>query len=77
MEHELDYQKPNFYEELSPLLKNGSIVNIYGWSRAKDQASLADLIKEHDYKVQPYTFMNFAKLMPNRPESIAIQKPLL
>ena len=76
MEHDLDYQKPNFYEDLNPLLKGGFVIKIYSWSRAKDQVSLLDLIKEHNYRVEVYTFMNFAKLMPNHPAAIVVQKPV-
>ena len=72
MEHELDYQKPGFYENLDPLLKSGSIVTIYSWSRAKEQMSLLGLIKEHNYKVETYTLMNFAKLIPNRPLAVVL-----
>jgi hypothetical protein len=66
MEHELDYQKPTFYDELNALLKSASVVKISGWSRAKDQASVLGLIKEHNYKVETYTVLNFARLTPNR-----------
>ena len=76
MEHELDYQKESFYEELNPLLKSGSIVKIYSWSRAKDQTSLLGLIKEHNYKIEIYTLMNFAKLMPNQPVALVLPKKL-
>jgi hypothetical protein len=72
MEHELDYQKEGFYEDLNPLLKSGSIVKIYSWSRAKDQASLLGLIKEHNYTVQTYTVMNFAKLTPKHPVAVTL-----
>jgi hypothetical protein len=74
MEHELDYQKANFYEDLNPLLKSGSVVKIYSWSRAKDQGPLIGLVKEHNYKIEVYTFMNFAKLMPNPRAAIVVQK---
>ena len=77
MEHELDYQKPNFYEDLDPLLKRGSIVKIHSWSRAKDQAALLGLIKEHNYKVEIYTLMNFAKLMPNHPVAVVLPNKAL
>ena len=76
MEHDLDYQKPNFYEDLNPLLKGRFIVKVYSWSRAKDQVSLLELIKEHNYKVEVYTLMNFAKLMPNHPAAMDVQKPI-
>ena len=75
MEHDLDYQKPNFYEDLNPLLKGEFVVKIHSWSRAKDQVPLLDLIKEHNYKIEVYTVMNFAKLMPNRSAAIIVQKP--
>jgi hypothetical protein len=75
MEHELDYKKEHFYEDLNLLLQSGSIVKIHSWSRAKDQASLLGLIKAHNYKIEAYTFMNFAKLMPNPPPAIVVRKP--
>jgi hypothetical protein len=75
MEHELDYQTPSFYADLNPLLKSGSVVKISSWSRAKDQAPLLGLIKEHNYLVETYTFMNFAKLMPNSHAAMAAAKP--
>jgi hypothetical protein len=75
VEHELDYKKERFYEDLNPLLKSGSVVKIYSWSRAKDQASLLDLIKEHNYRIESYTLMNFAKLMPKLPTAVVVQKP--
>ena len=75
MEHDLDYQEPNFYENLNPLLKERFVVKIHSWSRAKDQVSLLDLIKEHNYKLEVYTMMNFAKLMPNHPAT-TVQKPV-
>ena len=77
MEHELDYQKERFYEELDPLLKNRSIVKIYSWSRAKDQAALLGLVKEHNYKIEIYTLMNFAKLMPNHPVAVVLANKAL
>ena len=76
MEHDLDYQKPNFYEDLNPLLKGGFVVKIHSWSRAKDQVSLLDLIKEHNYRVEVYTVMNFAKLMPIRPAAMVVPNPV-
>lgn len=77
MEHELDYQKPHFYEDLNPLLKSGSIVKIHSWSRAKDQAALLGLIKEHNYKVEIYTLTNFAKLLPNHPVAVVLPNKAL
>ena len=70
VEHELDYVKPNFYEEVNALLKSGSIIKIFNWNRAKDQASLLELIKAHQYRIEAYTFMNFAKLLPSVSSSI-------
>ena len=74
MEHDLDYQKPNFYEDLNPLLKGEFVVKIHSWRRAKEQVPLLALIKEHNYKIEVYTVMNFAKLMPNRSARI-VQTP--
>jgi hypothetical protein len=74
MEHDLDYQTANFYEELNPLLKSGSIVKIFSWSRAKNQTSLLGLIKEHNYRIEVYTLMNFAKLLPNPSPASVSQK---
>ncbi len=68
MEHELDPQKPTFYEELNAFLESASIVKIYNWSRAKGQTPILDLIKEHDYKVETYTILNFARLTPRPPD---------
>jgi hypothetical protein len=65
MEYELDSQKPKFCEELQILMKSAHIVKIHGWSRARDHASVLGLIKEYHYKVQPYSILNFAILMPN------------
>jgi hypothetical protein len=67
MEYELNYEKPEFQEELNALMVKASVVKVYGWSRAKGQASVLDLIKRHNYAVQSYTTLNFAKLIPNRP----------
>jgi hypothetical protein len=75
MEHELDYQNTNFYDQLNPLLKEGSVVKVAGWSRAKGEAALLGLIKEHNYRVEIYTFLNFARLSPNPRPSLE-QKPI-
>lgn len=75
MEHELDYQQPSFYEDLNPLLKSGSVIKVCSWNRAKDQAPLLGLIKEHNYLIETYTFMNFAKLIPSPQSPIAVRKP--
>ena len=64
MEHELDSQAPKFEQELTTLLATASIVKVYGWSRAKDQSVVIELIKKHGYAVVVYSFFNFAKLHP-------------
>jgi hypothetical protein len=73
VEHELSYEKPDFYQELQALLKEASIVKIYCWSRAKEQASIVALIKEHNYAVEAYTVLNFAKLTPKHSASRGLQ----
>ena len=70
MEYELNYEGPEFQKSLCALMDKASIVKVYGWSRAKDQRSVHDLIKQHDYRIQAYTTLNFAKLIPNRPALI-------
>ena len=64
MEHELDSQKPAFTEKLTALMETASIVKIYGWSRAKEERAVIDLIKKHEYTIESYSILNFAKLLP-------------
>jgi hypothetical protein len=68
MEYELDYEKPEFQEDLIALMGKAAIVKIYGWSRAKDQLSVRELIKQHNYAVEAYTVLNFAKLIAPLPK---------
>jgi hypothetical protein len=70
MEHELDSQKAEFYEELTSLMKSAALVKIHGWSRAKSQVSIIDLIKAHNYSVESYTILNVAKLKPRSSGSV-------
>jgi hypothetical protein len=77
MEHELSYGKPNFDAELVAFLKSASVVKVASWSRAKDQAAILAIIKEHNYRVEEYTILNYAKLMPNGSSPKLVQKDLL
>ena len=71
MEYELDFEKPEFQEELIALMGKGAIVKIYGWSRAKDQLSIRELIKQHNYGVETYTILNCARLIAPLPKVIS------
>lgn len=65
MEHELNYQEePKFHEQLEALLKNSSTVKVYGWKASQRDAAVTSLITIHHYRVEVYTFMNYAMLAP-------------
>lgn len=70
MEHELDYQSPNFYNELIVLLKSAALIKVLNWGRAKEQTSLQALVKQHNYQVEAYTILNYAKLRPHAPGTL-------
>jgi hypothetical protein len=62
--HELEFKMPGFHAELDALMGRACVVKIHGWSRAKDEALVLKLIKEHGYVVEVYTILNVAKLFP-------------
>lgn len=64
MEHELDQEQPGFQQALTSLMESASRVKVYGWSRARQEPFVVDLIKKHNYAIEAYTILNCAKLKP-------------
>jgi hypothetical protein len=75
IEHELNYKDRTFYADLDPLLKSGSTIKVFGWSTARDQPPLLATIKDHNYRIEAYTFFNFAMLTPIHPLETPPAKP--
>ena len=65
MEHELNYRaEPQFHEQLDALLQASSTVKVYGWKASQRDDAVISLIKRRQYRVEVYTFMNYAILAP-------------